>query len=73
MWKVAGEYLCFAKARALQHKTHPGRCVRLHERTQLFEILQNARSKSEDTDGDEFDDEVEPDVESELIHLSLSG
>ena len=76
-WKVAGEYLCFAKARALQHSRQPGRCVRLYERGQLFEILQNARRRGStataDVDGDDADEEMAVDVDSEAIHLSQTG
>ena len=76
-WKVAGEYLCFAKARAVQHSKQPGRCVRLYDRGQLFEILQNARRRASNVtaDGDDADEEAEADVDSEceVAHLSQAG
>ena len=75
MWKVAGEYLCFAKARALQHSRQPGRCVRLYDRG--FEILQNARRRASNAtdDGNDADEEAEADVDSEreVTHLSQAG
>ena len=80
-WKVAGEYLCFAKARALQHSKQPGRCVRLYERAQLFEILKNTRRRDStamaDVDGDDVDEQAntdsDPEAEREATHLSQAG
>ena len=78
-WKVAGEYLCFAKARAVQHSKQPGRCVRLYERAQLFEILQNLRRRDStattDVDGDDANEQADADAdpEREATHLSQAG